>query len=78
VLLKRGYAELNEKGQFIPTSLGISVSNWLQTNFSSLINEDYTASLETELDKISQGENNYYDFIKNFWDNFSSSLKLIG
>jgi DNA topoisomerase-1 len=27
VLLKRGYAELNEKGQFIPTSLGISVSN---------------------------------------------------
>jgi DNA topoisomerase-1 len=77
VLLKRGYAELNEKGQFIPTSLGISVSNWLQANFSSLINEDYTASLETELDKISQGENNYYDFIKKFWDNFYSSLKLI-
>ncbi|WNE40394.1 MAG: DNA topoisomerase 1 [Mycoplasmataceae bacterium] len=77
VLLKRGYAELNEKGQFIPTSLGISVSNWLQVNFSSLINEDYTASLETELDKISQGENNYYDFIKKFWESFSSSLKLI-
>ena len=27
VLLKRRYAELNEKGQFIPTSLGISVNN---------------------------------------------------
>ena len=27
VLLKRGYAELNEKGQFIPTPLGISVNN---------------------------------------------------
>ncbi|WNE40574.1 MAG: DNA topoisomerase 1 [Mycoplasmataceae bacterium] len=77
VLLKRGYAELNEKGQFIPTSLGNSVSNWLQANFASLINEDYTASLETELDKISQGENNYYDFIKNFWESFHSSLKSI-
>ncbi|CAG8713698.1 211_t:CDS:2, partial [Cetraspora pellucida] len=27
VLLKRGYAELNEKGQFIPTPLGIAVNN---------------------------------------------------
>ncbi|CAI2175608.1 14546_t:CDS:2, partial [Funneliformis geosporum] len=27
VLLKRGYAELNEKGQFVPTPLGISVNN---------------------------------------------------
>ncbi|CAG8497775.1 29284_t:CDS:2 [Gigaspora margarita] len=27
VLLKRGYAELNEKGQFVPTPLGVSVNN---------------------------------------------------
>jgi DNA topoisomerase IA len=38
----------------------------LQENFASLINEGYTAGLETELDKISQGENNYYEFIKAF------------
>ncbi|MCE8164158.1 MAG: type I DNA topoisomerase [Candidatus Moeniiplasma glomeromycotorum] len=75
VLLKRGYAKLNEKGQFIPTSLGISVNNWLQSNFSTLINESYTASLETELDKISQGGEKYHDFIKKFWENFSLSLK---
>ena len=77
VLLKRGYAELNERGQFIPTSLGVSVNNWLQEDFSSLINEGYTAALENELDKISQGENNYYDFIKTFWEKFSFSLERI-
>jgi DNA topoisomerase-1 len=27
VLLKRGYAQLNEKGQFTPTPLGITVNN---------------------------------------------------
>jgi DNA topoisomerase-1 len=27
VLLKRGYAQFNEKGQFVPTSLGISVND---------------------------------------------------
>ncbi|CFW93227.1 DNA topoisomerase 1 [endosymbiont DhMRE of Dentiscutata heterogama] len=77
VLLKRGYAKLNEKGQFIPTPLGIAVNNWLQANFATLINEGYTAALETELDKISQGENDYLTFIKTFWENFSFSLARI-
>jgi DNA topoisomerase-1 len=27
ILLKRGYVELNKKGQFIPTELGFSVNN---------------------------------------------------
>ena len=75
ILIKRGYVELNEKGQFIPTELGFTVNNWLQDHFSSLINEGYTAALEAELDKISQGENNYLNFIKKFWEDFSSQIK---
>jgi len=77
VLLKRNYVEQDKKGHFIPTELGISVNKWLQENFGSLINENYTASLEIELDKISQGNNDYYHFIKNFWENFFHSLKKV-
>jgi len=77
ILLKRNYAEQDKKGHFIPTELGISVNKWLQEKFGSLINENYTASLESELDKISQGNNDYYHFIKNFWENFSRSLKKV-
>jgi DNA topoisomerase I len=77
VLLKRKYAELNERGQFAPTPLGFLVNDWLQKNFPTLINEGYTAALEMELDKISQGENNYYTFIKSFWKEFQTSLKRI-
>lgn len=66
ILLKRGYVELDKKGHFIPTPLGLTVNQYLQQNFSSLINESYTATLETELDRISKGQNSYYDFIKNF------------
>jgi DNA topoisomerase-1 len=66
ILLKRGYVELNKKGQFIPTALGSTVNQYLQQNFASLINENYTATLENELDQISQGQNSYYAFIKNF------------
>src|SRR5205814_2609499 len=49
ILLKRGYAELDKKGHFIPTTLGLIVNQYLQQNFASLINESYTATLETEL-----------------------------
>ncbi|RHZ35284.1 type I DNA topoisomerase [endosymbiont GvMRE of Glomus versiforme] len=76
-LVKRKYVKLNEKGQFIPIEKGLIVNNWLQERFSSLINENYTASLEIELDKISQGKKRYYDFIKNFWENFFPSFKKV-
>ena len=75
IIQLRKYAELDKKGHFVPTELGFSVNGWLQNNFSSLINEKYTALLEEELDKISHGENDYYHFIKNFWEEFRRTLQ---
>lgn len=77
IIQQRKYAELNPKGQFVPTSLGFLVNEWLQTNFPTLINEKYTASLETELDKISSGENSYYQFIKGFWEKFNQHFQKV-
>jgi len=77
ILIERGYIKVNQKGQLIPTELGFLVNNWLQTNFPNLINEKYTAHLEKELDEISQGQNNYHDFIKNFWDKFYQEILKI-
>ncbi|KLL04284.1 MAG: DNA topoisomerase [Mycoplasmataceae bacterium CE_OT135] len=72
LLLSRGYVDYNNEKQkhFVPKELGIKVNEWLQNNFASLINEKYTANLETELDKISRGENSYLEFIQNFWNSF--------
>ena len=68
LLLKRNYVIHNNEKQkhFVPVKLGFEVNDFLQENFAALINEKYTADLEIELDKISQGENNYFDFIQNF------------
>ncbi|RHZ36021.1 type I DNA topoisomerase [endosymbiont GvMRE of Glomus versiforme] len=72
ILLNRGYVEYNNDRQkhFVPTELGFKVNEWLQKNFASLINEKYTANLEAELDKISQGKNSYLEFIQKFWNDF--------
>ena len=77
IIQLRKYAELDKKGHFIPTELGFLVNSWLQTNFPALINEKYTALLEEELDKISQGENDYYHFIKNFWESFIDHFQKV-
>jgi len=66
IILKRKYVFLDEKKNFVPTKLGFLVNKWLQNNFSLLINEKYTASLESELDKISNGNETYFCFINNF------------
>jgi DNA topoisomerase-1 len=77
IIRKRKYVELNQKGHFVPTELGFTVNQWLQENFSHLINENYTAYLETELDKISQNQNTYLNFIKSFWEEFIQHFQKI-
>lgn len=77
IIQQRKYAELDKKGHFIPTQLGFLVNDWLQANFPTLINEKYTALLENELDKISHGKNSYYQFIKNFWNEFIQHFQKI-
>lgn len=77
IIIKRRYSIFDKKGNFIPTDLGFKVNDWLQKYFSLLINENYTASLEDQLDKISQGENTYINFIKDFWNNFSPNYKRL-
>lgn len=68
LLLKRNYVTHNNDKQkhFVPVKLGFEVNTFLQENFANLINEKYTANLEVELDKISQGEISYFDFIQFF------------
>lgn len=83
ILLKRKYIILSEKGQMIPTELGIKVSNWLESNFSYLFSysnkgneENYTAFLEKKLDEISKGiyKKGYEGFISDFWEKFSKKI----
>lgn len=76
-IIKRKYSKFEKKGIFIPTELGFKVNDWLQEHFPSIINENYTALLEKDLDKISRGENTYISFISAFWNNFFPNYKKI-
>ena len=74
ILKKRNYAVLEEK-KFVPTSVGIEITDKLQQCFSHLINVKYTANMETDLDKIAEGNENWVKVLRLFYDEFEPAVK---
>lgn len=70
---KRNYVEKEGK-QFVPTDLGFKVTNLLKQYFVGIINVDFTAELETWLDKIAEGKATYENAIREFWNVFEKEL----
>lgn len=70
---KRNYVEKEGK-QFVPTDLGFKVTNLLKQYFAGIINVDFTAELETWLDKIAEGKATYENAIREFWNVFEKEL----
>ena len=64
-IVDRGYVKVVEK-KFVPTEIGIEITDKLQEFFSHLINVEYTANMETDLDKIAEGKIDYIKTLKQF------------
>ncbi len=70
----RGYVNVVDK-KFVPTEIGIEVTDKLQESFSDIINVEYTANMETDLDKIADGNTNYVKVLDDFYKKFEPSVK---
>jgi DNA topoisomerase-1 len=71
---ERDYAKLVDK-KFQPTEMGIEITEKLQAFFSHLINVKYTAAMETSLDEIADGNEVWYELLKEFYDEFEPLVK---
>ena len=74
IIKKRGYANIVDK-KFVPTEIGIEITDKLQEFFSHLINVEYTANMESDLDKIAEGKINYINTLRDFYNEFEPSVK---
>jgi DNA topoisomerase I len=72
----RKYVDQIER-KLIPTKLGREVNTILVKNFPAIINEDFTAAMENELDQIAQGEIGYVKVLNDFYTPFAESLKNV-
>ncbi|HKT24084.1 MAG TPA: type I DNA topoisomerase [Terriglobales bacterium] len=62
-------------GKFVPTEIGLVVTDLLVKNFSEIFDPAYTARLEEELDEIEEGKEKWTDAMAEFYKRFEKNLK---
>ena len=67
-----------ERATLFPTELGIQVTDLLTPFFPEIMDVEFTAQLEEELDKVEDGETRWADAVKGFYKRFSEDLKRAG
>ena len=69
----RGYAK-KEAGKFLPTELGMVVTDLLVEAFGDILDITYTARMEEALDEIEEGKLDWRAAIAEFYEKFSADL----
>jgi len=64
-----------EKGKFIPTELGLMVNDLLVVNFPDILDVEFTAQMEENLDKIEEGDKGWIETLKEFYLPFQKDLE---
>jgi DNA topoisomerase-1 len=70
----REYIEKRE-GRLFPTELGFLVTDLLVQHFRDIMDVEYTAAMEQELDEIEEGKDNLLNTLSQFWKKFEKDLK---
>jgi DNA topoisomerase-1 len=73
-LVDRRYAQLEQR-RFFPTFLGEQVERVMVKSFPDVFNVQFTSHMETDLDKIEEGDVNWRTMLGDFYAPFAASVK---
>ena len=65
----------SNKNKLIPTDIGNIVNDFLVANFSNILDFGFTAKVESSFDHISEGEENWTEMIKGFYNKFHETVE---
>ncbi len=72
-VVKRGYVDREEK-RFVPTELGLLVNQLLSEYFPDIVDPEFTAQMEEDLDQIEDGAKEWVDTIREFYGPFQHTV----
>ncbi|MFW0837566.1 MAG: type I DNA topoisomerase [Candidatus Komeilibacteria bacterium] len=72
-IIERNYVQREEK-RLQPTEIGILVADLLVEHFPKIMDYEFTAKLENDLDAIAQGDKTWVPVIDNFYQPFAANL----
>ncbi len=70
----RGYIERDEKKRFFPKDIAYLVNDLLVQHFHHVIDFQFTAEMEDDLDEIARGKKQWRPVIGSFWKPFKDNL----
>lgn len=73
VIEERGYVERDAK-RFVATTIGMTVCDFLVEHFKTVMDYDFTAEMEEDLDRIARGEKEWKGIVQNFWKPFFATI----
>ncbi len=73
-ILSRGYV-IKEKKFLLPTELGKIVNDIMKKHFVDIVDAEFTAQMENELDAVEDGEKPWKAVMKDFYSSFAGVLK---
>lgn len=76
-IIDRRYVE-REQRRLSPTPLGVAVNDFLVANFSNIVDVNFTAKMEDNLDEVADGKVKWQPIIKEFYDPFEKHLEEVG
>ena len=74
-IVSRGYIQRSKK-QLIPTELGNVTTDIMKQHFSDIVDVEFTANMEQELDDIEAGTIDRVKVMENFYPTFEENLKI--
>ena len=75
-IIERHYIQKEQK-QLVPTELGKIVNKILVENFADIVNEEFTANIETQFDKVAEGNEAWKKVIRDFYSPFEIELEKV-
>ena len=72
-ILARMYVEREGK-QLRPTALGEVITKVMKDHFSHIVDADFTAKMETELDNVEHGSTDWVSMLDTFYQDFAKTL----
>ena len=66
-----------DKGKLIPTDIGVIVNDFLQEYFPSIMDYNFTATVEETFDKIAEGDEKWNEGIRNFYNTFHPDVDKV-
>src|SRR5262249_60195734 len=74
-ILNKEYVVEDEQRRLRPTELGFLVTDLLVEAFPDVLNVEFTAGMEEELDRIEEGQENWVQAMRRFWGPFAKDLE---